>query len=96
MFGVSISTDPPSFRIVSDWMRNGNVIEYTRSNPGVNRLQLVSLLADLIVNSVLTILNGPQLSEVASGVTYLHEFGIVHGDLKGVLSNIQNQKVPSH
>ena len=26
----------------------------------------------------------PQLSEVASGVTYLHDLRIVHGDLKGV------------
>ena len=45
LLGVSVSTDPPSFRIVSEWMRNGNVMEYTRSNPEVNRLQLVSLLA---------------------------------------------------
>ena len=40
-------------------MRNGNVMEYTRSNPEVNRLQLVSMLADLIVDSALTILNDP-------------------------------------
>ena len=46
LLGVSISTDPRSFRIVSDWMRNGNVMEYTRSNPEVNRLQLVSPLAN--------------------------------------------------
>jgi len=29
-------------------------------------------------------INNIQLSEVMSGVAYLHEFGIVHGDLKGV------------
>jgi len=29
-------------------------------------------------------LNGLQLSEVASGVTYIHDLGIAHGDLKGV------------
>ena len=34
--------------------------------------------------SSLTILNGLQLSEVMSGATYLHELGIVHGDIKGV------------
>jgi len=33
---------PQSFRIVSDWMQNGNAMEYTRSNPEVNRLRLVS------------------------------------------------------
>ena len=25
-----------------------------------------------------------------SGATYLHEFGVVHGDLKGVQSNTRN------
>jgi len=42
LLGVSVSADPQNFRIVSDWMRNGNVMEYTRSNPEVNRLRLVS------------------------------------------------------
>ena len=31
------------------------------------------------------ILDNPQLSEVMSGAAYLHDLGIVHGDLKGVL-----------
>ena len=44
-----------------------------------------------LLSSALTIPDDLQLSGVASGVTYLHEFGIVHGDLKGVLSNIHNQ-----
>ena len=30
------------------------------------------------------LIGGPQLSEVTSGVVYLHELKIVHGDLKGV------------
>ena len=42
-------------------------------------------------NSALTVLNGPQLSEVMSGVTYLHELGVVHGDLKGVPMDVPNQ-----
>ena len=29
------------------------------------------------------LINDPQLSEVTSGVAYLHELKIVHGDLKG-------------
>jgi len=29
-----------------------------------------------------------QLSEVASGVTYIHEIGIAHGDLKGVRCHV--------
>ena len=30
------------------------------------------------------LIGGPQLSEVTSGVVYLHELKIIHGDLKGV------------
>jgi len=37
-------------------------------------------------DSVLTTLNDSQLSEVMSGTAYLHELGVVHGDLKGVTS----------
>jgi serine/threonine protein kinase len=42
LLGVSVSTNPYRFRIISEWMPNGNVMLYTRSNPEANRLQLVS------------------------------------------------------
>jgi len=42
LLGVSVSRDPQYFRIVSEWMPNGNVMEYIRSNPQTNRLRLVS------------------------------------------------------
>jgi len=57
-------------------------MQYAKSNPKANRLQLVSLLAVSLFFLLFT--NGHQLSEIASGVSYLHEFKIVHGDLKGV------------
>ena len=70
-------------------MRNGNVVEYTRSNPEVNRLLLVSpLTPPPSTNSALTPPNVLQLSEVMSGAAYLRELGVVHGDLKGVPPNI--------
>ena len=42
LLGVSVSKNPQYFRIISEWMPNGNVIEYIRSNPEANRLRLVS------------------------------------------------------
>ena len=42
--GVSVSVDPPHFSILSEWMPNGNVMKYARSNPEANRLGLVSRL----------------------------------------------------
>ena len=42
LLGVSVSTSPYRFRILSEWMPNGNLMVYTRSNPKANRLQFVS------------------------------------------------------
>jgi len=44
LLGVSVSADPRCFFILTDWMSNGNVVEYTRSYPEANRLRLVNSL----------------------------------------------------
>ena len=44
LLGVSISTDTLCLRILTLWIVNGNVMQYARSNPVANRLQLVSPL----------------------------------------------------
>ena len=41
LLGISMSQDPLCFHILSEWMSNGNVMQYARSNPGANRLRLV-------------------------------------------------------
>ena len=79
-----MSKNPHYFRIISEWMPNGNVMEYIRSNPQANRLRLVSPAVRSLRHFTLMPRNDPQLSEAASGVVYLHGLGIAHGDLKGV------------
>ena len=69
-------------------MPNGNVMEYTGSNPEANRLRLASPIIHSPWDSALINRDHPQLYEVASGVTFLHELGIAHGDLKGVSSYV--------
>ena len=65
---------------VSEWMARGSVVEYIIQN-SVNRLELVSGLP---------LLNDPsadakqQLHGAAQGLEYLHDNGIVHGNLMGV------------
>ena len=46
LLGISMSTDPHHFLILSKWMSNGNVMQYARSNLEANRLRMVSPLAD--------------------------------------------------
>ena len=88
LLGVSLSENPLYFRIISEWMSNGNVAEYIGSNPEANRLRMVGLAIDSPRGFLLIAPNDLQLSEVASGVTYIHELGIAHGDLKGVRSQV--------
>ncbi|KAF9005070.1 kinase-like domain-containing protein [Cyathus striatus] len=56
--------------LVSPWMANGNINEYLRAHPEVNR--------------------HPLICDIAEGVKYLHQNGIIHGDLKGfnILINV--------
>jgi len=42
LFGISLSTDPHGFCVLTEWMPNGNVIRYARSNPEADRFRLVS------------------------------------------------------
>ena len=44
LLGVCVSRGEHQFRILSEWMPNETLKEYTRSNPEANRLRLVSPL----------------------------------------------------
>lgn len=62
-------------------MENGNILEYTRKHPEVNRMTLASLklLLKKIDHSSCI-----QLVDVAKGLQYLHGVGQVHGNIRGV------------
>jgi len=69
--------------MISDWMVNGNINEFVRAHPDANRLELVSssFRASL---SLLTAGLFIELGDAATGLIYIHNQGMVHGDLKGV------------
>ena len=68
--------------IVSEWMIDGNIMDFTSRHPEVNRLRLVrSLFVSLSIPKFSTT---PKLAEVASGLQYLHSMEIIHCKLKPV------------
>ena len=65
--------------MVSEWMANGNIVEYVRSKAG-NHLKLVGFNRIFFCHS----LSALQLADAIEGLEYLHNADIVHGSLKGV------------
>ncbi|QRV88622.1 Ephrin type-A receptor 4 [Ceratobasidium sp. AG-Ba] len=60
--------------MVSEWVPNGNLLEYVSRHPDVNRYVLSKQLSD--------------------GLSYLHGFGVIHGDLKGANVLISGDGIP--
>ena len=73
--------ESPRFSIISERMKNGNIVEFVRAHPNHNRLRLVSRGFGSILPSYRFFW---QLIGVTTGLEYLHEHDVVHGDLKGV------------
>jgi serine/threonine protein kinase len=64
-------------------MENGNIIEYNKANPHIERGALVRHYESGQWRDADTY---PQVLDIVRGLDYLHSFNpsIVHGDLKGV------------
>ena len=73
------------FAMVSEWMVNGNINEFVQAHPDADRLGLVIFLFEVQLSRFLLMAPRlPQLRDVGVGLEYLHDQGVVHGDLKGV------------
>ena len=67
--------------LVSEWMENGNIIDYLTKNDDVDRVIVVCVSSLKLRGLSLTL---EKAKGVASGLEYIHNEGIVHSDLKGV------------
>lgn len=70
--------------MVSEWMGNGDIKEYVKAHPNVNRLELVRFSSNSLSPFAPTFTQSMQLAGVTRGLMYIHDQGIVHGNLKGV------------
>jgi hypothetical protein len=45
---LGVPTEMPPFQIICDWMENHSITEYARKNPGVGRVDLVSIFSPAV------------------------------------------------
>ena len=79
LIGVPDTLEDGSFSMVSEWMANGNIMEYVCSNDG-DHFQLVGFSRIYPCYLLSTF----QLADAIEGLKYLHDANIAHGGLKGV------------
>ena len=82
LIGVMVSRN--QFAMISDWMVNGNMSDFVKAHPDVNRITLVGLSPGSFHPHFIDNYEIFQLEGVAEGLIYVHDQGMIHGDLKGV------------
>lgn len=71
------------------WMENGNVVKFL-SQPQNNNIDCVPLVSKTTFTFHMTRHNSfIQVLDVGQGLSYLHSQNIVHGDLKGVIVQLE-------
>ena len=63
-------------------MDNGNIRDYVGKNPDTDRMRLLGEVASGAYNVYLVLSHWPL--SIMPGMEFLHENGIIHGDLCGV------------
>ena len=75
------------FAMVSGCMTNGNINRFVKAHRDADRFKLVAHSHDSLLSSVLTgTLTISIAWDAARGLVYMHALGMVHGDLKGCVS----------
>ena len=81
---MGVATTETRFTMVSEWMVHGNINDFVKTHPDVDRLRLVGFLFKVLPSRPVDDRITLQLEGVATGLIYIHNQGVIHGDLKGV------------
>lgn len=76
-------------------MANGTAASYMKGKPDVDR---VRLLGDIAAGTLLLLTQSLYRTKSSIGLKYLHRYGMVHGDLRGVRQqfNLYRQNEPNN
>ena len=79
-----VSTTASDFGLVFPWYKNGNIVDYLKENPDVDRHDLVSMFNNPhTLGAYSSTQPLQQLSGVVSGLQFLHNFAC-HGTVRPV------------
>ncbi len=82
LLGVDHNTFPGSVCLVSAWMQYGNIHNFIEKH-GFALSEVHRFVSEQLLPTYLSF-NVSQFMEISSGLCYLHEQNVVHGDLRGV------------
>ena len=81
---MGVTMTETRFAMISDWMVNGNINDFVKARPGVDRIGLVGFRPKYHCPRFIDNRKTLQLIGVSKGLIYIHGQGMIHGDLKGV------------
>lgn len=80
--------------MVSPWMPNGDVVAFVRAHWQV--YPVVRLVCHFPAQSRWIPAHAPQLLGITRGLEYIHTLDIIHGDLRGVCTMRNSDKLCSY
>lgn len=88
-YGVSVTIS--DFSLVFPWYQNGNIKQYLKKNPGIDRYKLARTFK-LTLYSQRSHGSHKQLLGAVEGLLFLHSNGVVQGALRPVCETLFHQR----